>query len=143
MIDRGRVEERLRNDGYAEMLGIRLVEVGEDSLSVAMTVTDQLTNFHGATHGGAVFSLADCALSLYANSYPEDASAIDTHMVFSAASRNGDQLTATASEIHRGRTLATYRILIRRTDGKVIGHFTGTVYISRASPMPTTGAPHS
>ena len=131
MIDRGRVEERLTNDRYAAALGIRLTDVAKDSLTVAMTVTDQLTNFHGATHGGAVFSLADCALSLYANSYPEDASAIDTHMVFSAGSRSGDELTATATEVHRGRTLATYRILVRRTDGKVIGHFTGTVYINQ------------
>jgi acyl-CoA thioesterase len=129
VIDRTRVEARLTNDSYAAGLGIRLVEVTDETLTVGMTVTDQLTNFHGATHGGAVFSLADCALSLFANSYPEDASAIDTHMVFSAASRSGDELTATASEVHRGRRLATYRILVRRTDGKVVGHFTGTVFI--------------
>ncbi|HEX2420118.1 MAG TPA: hotdog fold thioesterase [Acidimicrobiia bacterium] len=130
MIDQARVEERLNTDEYAAMLGIRLVEVSDDAVTVAMTVTDQMTNFHGATHGGAIFSLADCALSLYANSYPEDASAIDTHMVFSAGSRSGDELTATATEVHRGRTLATYRILVRRTDGKIVGHFTGTVYIN-------------
>jgi acyl-CoA thioesterase len=130
VIDQARVEERLNTDEYAAMLGIRLVEVSDDAVTVAMTVTDQMTNFHGATHGGAIFSLADCALSLYANSYPEDASAIDTHMVFSAGSRSGDELTATATEVHRGRTLATYRILVRRTDGKIVGHFTGTVYIN-------------
>jgi acyl-coenzyme A thioesterase PaaI-like protein len=39
-------------------------------------------------------------------------------------------LTATAEEVRRGRTLATYRVLVRRADGKVIGHFTGTVYIT-------------
>lgn len=143
MINRARVEERLNNDGYAAMLGIRLVEVGDDAVTVAMTVTDQMTNFHGATHGGAIFSLADCALSLYANSYEEDASAIDTHMVFSTATRAGDALTATAAEIHRGRTLGTYRILVKRGDGKVVGHFTGTVFISRLKPMPPSTAGRS
>jgi acyl-CoA thioesterase len=130
MIDRSRVEQRLAADQFAARMGIQLTEVTSDSLTVAMTVTDELTNFHGATHGGAVFSLADCAFSLFANSYPEDASAIDTHMVFAASSRPGDELTATAEEVRRGRTLATYRVLVRRADGKVIGHFTGTVYIT-------------
>ncbi len=130
MIDRNRVEARLAADGYAGGLGIRLVDVGEDALAVALDLTDEHTNFHGATHGGVIFSVADCAFSLYANAYDQDASAIDTHMVFSAGTKPGDTLTATATEVHRGRTLATYRVLVHRNDGRVVGHFTGTVFIT-------------
>lgn len=129
MIDRERVTARLENDRFARRMGIRLAEVGEDFLAVAMTVGEDHTNFHGATHGGAVFSVADCAFSLYSNSYPADASAVDTHMVFTAGTKPGDELTATATEVHRGRTLATYRVLVHRQDGRVVGHFTGTVHI--------------
>jgi acyl-coenzyme A thioesterase PaaI-like protein len=32
-------------------------------------------------------------------------------------------------EVNRGRTLATYRVLVRRADGKLAGHFTGTVLL--------------
>jgi len=131
MIDADRVSARLQADPLANSLGIRLVEVGDDFVKVAMTVTEIHTNFHGATHGGAVFSVADCAFSLYSNSYEADASAIDTHMVFTAGSKPGDELTATATEIHRGRTLATYRVLVERDDGRVVGNFTGTVFISQ------------
>lgn len=131
MIDAGRVSARLEADRYAQSFGISLVEVGEDFVKVGMTITEEQTNFHGATHGGVVFSLADCAFSLYANSYEPDASAIDTHMVFSAGTKPGDQLTATATEVHRGRTLATYRVVVLRSDGRVVGHFTGTVFISQ------------
>ena len=129
MIDRSRVEQRLAADQFALGLGIRLLEVGEDFLSVGLTIAVPHTNFHGATHGGVVFSLADCAFSLFSNSYDRDASAIDTHMVFTAGTRPGDDLTATATEIHRGRTLGTYRVLVRRRDDRLVGNFTGTVFI--------------
>jgi acyl-CoA thioesterase len=130
MIDRSRIEQRLSADRFAAMLGIRLLEVEEDHLKVGMVVSDDHVHFHGATHGGAVFSVADCAFSLYSNAYERDASAIDTHMVFTAGTKPGDELVATASEVHRGRTLATYRVLVHRRDGRVAGHFTGTVFIS-------------
>jgi acyl-coenzyme A thioesterase PaaI-like protein len=42
-------------------------------------------------------------------------------------------LTATAEVATRGRTVATYRIVVTRGDGRVCALFTGTVHIS-ASP---------
>lgn len=130
MIDGRRVSDLLSADQYASSLGIELVEVTEGSIVLAMDATAAMTNFHGGMHGGALFSLADCAFSLYSNSYGAPAVAIDTHMVFSAAIRPGERLRAVAEEVHRGRTLATYRVLVHRGDGRVAGHFTGTVYIS-------------
>lgn len=130
MIDGRRVSDLLSADQYASSLGIELVEVTEGSIVLAMDTTAAMTNFHGGMHGGALFSLADCAFSLYSNSYGAPAVAIDTHMVFSAAIRPGERLRAVAEEVHRGRTLATYRVLVHRGDGRVAGHFTGTVYIS-------------
>lgn len=130
MIDQDRVRARFAADRYAGGLGIQLVDVAEDSITVALDLDHRHANFHGATHGGVVFGLADCAFSLYANAYPNAASAIDTHLAFTAGSKPGDTLTAVATEVHRGRTLATYRVIVHRSDGKVIGHFTGTVFIT-------------
>jgi acyl-CoA thioesterase len=129
VIDAERVGELLAADQYASGLGIRLVEVGKQSITIEMPVLESMTNFQGGLHGGVLFSLADCALSLYSNSYGAPAVAIDTHMVFSAAVSPGEKLSAVAEEINRGRSLATYRVLVHRTDGKVAGHFTGTVFI--------------
>jgi phenylacetic acid degradation protein PaaD len=129
VIDAERVAELLASDQYASGLGIRLVEVGAESISLEMPVAESMTNFHGGLHGGVLFSLADCALSLYSNSYGEPAVAVDTHMVFSAAVTPGERLSAVVEELNRGRSLASYRVLVRRTDGKLAGHFTGTVFI--------------
>ena len=128
VIDAGRVAGLLASDRYASGLGIRLKEVGAQTITVEMTVAESMTNFHGGIHGGVLFSLADCAFSLYSNSYGEQAVAIDTHMVFSAAVAPGENLSAVVEEVNRGRSLATYRVVVRRADGKVAGHFTGTVF---------------
>ncbi|MGQ0849387.1 MAG: PaaI family thioesterase [Actinomycetota bacterium] len=127
MIDRQQVAALLARDPYASGLGIRLDDVKDASITIGLTVTPPMTNFHGGMHGGALFSLADCAFSLFSNQYGPAAVAIDTHMVFSAPVAVGDDLTAVVSEVSRGRRLATYRVLVHRGDGRVAGHFTGTV----------------
>ena len=129
MIDGDRVAALLATDKYASGLGIQLIEVGESDIRIEMAIAESMTNFHGGLHGGVLFSLADCAFSLYSNSYGGPAVAIDTHMVFSAAVSPGDTLSAVVEEVNRGRTLATYRVLVRRADGKLAGHFTGTVLL--------------
>lgn len=125
-----RVAELFGDDAYAGALGAELVSVSEAELVVALDVEDRHLNFLGGGHGGMVFSLADCAFSLASNSAGPVAVAIDTHMVFTAAARTGNRLTATATELSRGRTLATYHVTVVRDDGRVAGLFTGTVHIS-------------
>ena len=129
MIDAGRVAALLAADRYAAGHGIENISVGSASITIGMTVTEAMTNFHGSLHGGALFSLADCAFSLYSNSYGPAAVAIDTHMVFSAAVGPGETLAAEVEELNRGRSLATYRVVVRRNDGRLAGHFTGTVLL--------------
>ncbi|MCI0424629.1 MAG: hotdog fold thioesterase [Actinobacteria bacterium] len=127
--DRVRVEEMLAADPYAANLGVVVDTVTEDQIVVSMEVTDRHLNFLGVSHGGAVFSLADCAFSLASNSAGR-ALAIDTHLVLTAASRHGDRLQATVRELSRGGTLGTYRAEVTRQDGRLVGLFTGTVHIS-------------
>jgi len=55
--------------------------------------------------------------------------AIDTHLALTAASRLGDTLTAAAIEITRGKNLATYRVNVTRDNDRMVGLFTGTVFI--------------
>lgn len=119
----------LLNDQFAKAQGIVLEEATPTSVSVSLVVRADQTNFHGGTHGGVVFSLADCAFSLASNAYPDAAVAIDAHMAFTAGTGVGDKLVAVASELTRGRTMATYRVEVTRPDGRTIAAFTGTVYI--------------
>ncbi len=129
MDDRTRIRTYFENDGYAAALGAGLISDDPNHVVVELAVTDAHLNFHNTTHGGALFSLADCAFSLISNAAGPVAVAIDTHLVISAATGPGDTLRAEATEIRRGRQLATYQVRVTRDDGKLCGLFTGTVLI--------------
>lgn len=129
--DRDRVTGLLDADNYARDLGVELISVDDEEIVVALDVADRHANFLGVGHGGMVFSLADCAFSLASNN-AGDAVAIDTHLVLTAASRPGDRLLASVRELSRGRTLGTYRAEVTRSDGRMVGLFTGTVYINQS-----------
>ncbi len=122
------ITDMLTRDAYANHLGIALVS--EDPVTVAMPIRPEHLNFLGVTHGGAMFSLADCAFSLASNAAGDRAVAIDTHLVLTAGSGEGDELVAVAEEMTRGRALGTYRITVTRPDGRIAGLFTGTVRIT-------------
>jgi acyl-CoA thioesterase len=128
--DADRVAALFSADRYAAAQGIRLVNPGPESITVEMPLTGDHMNFYDVTHGGALFSLADCAFSLASNAHGDRAVAIDTHLALTSGTGEGDTLTAVAEEMTRGRSLATYRITITRGDGRVCGLFTGTVHVS-------------
>lgn len=126
-MDSTRVERLLAADRYALHLGIRLVEAVDGRVVLEMPIVAEHLNFLDLTHGGAVFSLADCAMSLASNGGDQRAVAIDAHLVISGGSEAGDVLRAIAEPAVGGRTLGTHRITVTRGDGRVVGMFTGTV----------------
>ena len=129
MDERTRIREYFGTDGYATALGVNLISADPAHVVVELPVADGHLNFHGTTHGGALFSLADCAFSLISNAAGPVAVAIDTHLVISAATKTGDTLRAEATEVRRGRQLATYQVRVTRDDGRLCALFTGTVFI--------------
>lgn len=115
-------------DAYVKAQGFALAGITDETVSVTMVVREDHLNFHEVLHGGALFSLADCAFSLASNAHGDTAMAIDTHLALTAPAKLGDTLTATAVEFTRGRTLATYRVDVIRDDDRTVGLFTGTVF---------------
>jgi len=126
-MDPHRVVQLLGQDRYAQHLGVRLVEVDDRRVVLEMPVAPKHLNFLDLTHGGAVFSLADCAMSLASNGGADRAVAIDAHLVISGGSAEGDTLRAVAEPAIGGRTLGTHQVTVTRSDGRVVGLFTGTV----------------
>lgn len=126
-VDPERVARLLAADRYAKGLGIRLVDASGDRVILEMPIAEHHLNFLDLTHGGAVFSLADCAMSLASNGGDVRAVAIDAHLVISGGSAAGDVLRAVAEPPIGGRTLGTHRVTVTRSDGRIVGMFTGTV----------------
>ncbi|MGZ5275018.1 MAG: methylmalonyl Co-A mutase-associated GTPase MeaB [Caldimonas sp.] len=130
---RARLQGLAERDALCATLGISVVAGGPGSAEVAMTVGARHLNFNGVCHGGAIFSLADSAFGLAANSHGPLASGIDAHITFQAGVAAGDRLVARATEVQRSRRIAVYRIDVVRDDRggaqTAVSSFTGTVYI--------------
>jgi len=112
---------------YAHTLGMRVLDATPGLTRVSLTVTESGLNMHGTAHGGLLFSLADEAFALISN-LEAQAVAVETHLSFFRAAREGDELVAIATPERVGRTLATYRVEVRRgEEGEVLALFLGTV----------------
>ena len=92
------LRDRIASDPYCATLGIDLLALEPGRAVTALTVTDDLVNFHDTPHGGAIYSLADAAFAAASNSRGETAVALETNVSYLEAVDVGETLTATASE---------------------------------------------
>lgn len=119
-----------RRDEFCTSLGIQFVEASLGRAVTRVTIEQRHLNFNGVGHGGLTFTLADAAFGFACNSQGVVSGSIDAHIVYSAAVRLGEVLTATAVEISRSSKASNYRIDVARADGKLVAAMTGTALIS-------------
>ncbi len=116
-------------DPFVRKLGARFEAIKPGYSRVALTVTEDMRNFHGLTHGGLIFALADMAFSAASNSKGQVAVALNGSINFLKASRPGDHLVAEARQIQGGGRTAVYSITVREAvSGLVIACQQATVY---------------
>jgi 1,4-dihydroxy-2-naphthoyl-CoA hydrolase len=96
-----------------ERMGIRLVEIGPDRVVATMPVEGN-TQPYGLLHGGASVVLAETLGSVGSglHGFPDRVPVgVDINATHHRAARSG-LLTGVATAVHRGRTMATYDIVI-------------------------------
>ncbi|MXV62719.1 hydroxyphenylacetyl-CoA thioesterase PaaI [Natronorubrum sp. JWXQ-INN-674] len=128
MADIDAVRRHIESDAYCETLGIDLVSLEEGMAKTRLEVTDDLTNFHGTPHGGAIYSLADAAFAAASNSDGETAVALETNISYLEAVEVGTVLTATADKTHDGGRTAEYEVVVADEGDERIATFRGRVY---------------
>lgn len=106
------IQEKFQHDTFAEMLGIQLVEFGPGKAVAELEVKPSMLNFHGSTHGGVVFTLADFVFAVACNSYGKTSVGLQVNIGYQAASFAGTKLRATAVEEKRNNRTAWYRITV-------------------------------
>jgi len=122
------VRERIESDAYCETLGIDVVELDSGYAQTELTITEDLLNFHGTPHGGAIYSLADAAFAAASNSHDEAAVALETNISYLDAVDTGETLSAIAEETHLAGSTAEYEVTVTAQDGERIATFRGRVY---------------
>lgn len=126
-------DQLIANDPYATLLGVEVVSQSSDALVLSMEVSDDMANFLGGAHGGAIFSLADVALSVISNEH-QTAVAINANVSYVSGCVPGTVLTATARPVKNGRSVATYQVDVTDQDEKSIALFVATVYKPSTNP---------
>jgi acyl-CoA thioesterase len=104
---------------------------------VSLTVTAAMTNFHGITHGGVVFSLADVALGAASNSRGTVAYALNLSVTYLRATRAGVRLVAEARERHVGAPTGLYDVTVTEAGGELVATAQAIVYRKRDSFVAT------
>ena len=122
------VDTMMARDAFSQWLGISVLEVAPRSVTVRMTVRDEMLNGFRVCHGGIAFALADSALAFASNTHGRVTVSIENSITYPVAIAAGDVLTAFAEEESASNRLAFYRVTVRRQDDIVVALFRGTVY---------------
>lgn len=123
-----RILKKVRGDPYANMLGIRVLEVREGYAKASLAVSEDMLNFHGVAHGGLIASLADVAFGAASNSRNKKAVALTLSISYRRPVKAGETLVAEAFEESLGKRTALYRIVVKNSRGDLVASCQGLVY---------------
>ena len=119
----------LENDKVAVWLKVELLEIEEGRSKIAAVVREDMLNAAGVCQGGAIFSLADFAFALAANSYGKVALGTSSNITFVNPAFKGERLIAEAFERGRTKRRGVYEVEVKKEDGTLVALFTGEAFI--------------
>jgi uncharacterized protein (TIGR00369 family) len=114
------------------LMGLRAVSSADGKMTMAMSTSQWLCNAFGVIYGGAIAFLADATIILAAGSTVEAGTAFNTmdlKVNFLRPVLPDGELTAQATVIHRGRTIAVINCEIRDAQDKLVATATSSVLI--------------
>jgi acyl-CoA thioesterase len=104
-------------DRASRGLGMRIVDAGEGTATLSMTVRDDMLNGHAICHGGFITALADSAFAFACNSRNVATVAAGLTVDFLAPAHLGDVLIATAAETSRAGRTGVYDMVVTNQHG--------------------------
>ena len=124
-----KINEYIQRDSFARFLGAKVEILKPGHSRVTLTITDDMLNFHGLTHGGVVFAIGDMAFAAASNSHGQTAVALNVGINFLKATTSGDRLVAEAEEQTAAGPIALYDITIRNDrTGELVAKSQDLVY---------------
>jgi acyl-CoA thioesterase len=130
---KGRAEAMWAKDVASQRLGIAIDLLAPGSVRATMEVRADMINGHDLCHGGYLFTLADTAFAFACNADEHVTVAAAASIDFLRPVREGDRLTAVATERYRGPRTGIYDVLITNEAGATVAIFRGRSH--------TTGRP--
>ena len=115
------------SDHFANGNGAVIEEIGENTATCCLIITDSHRNAMGAVMGGASFMLADFAFAVAANHKKMEFVSLHADIAFLGSAKGG-KLIAKATCVKKGKTTCLYRIDVTDDLGNLIATVTTTGY---------------
>jgi acyl-CoA thioesterase len=112
-------------DPASQALGMLLAEIRPGYARMTMPVRADMLNGHQTCHGGYIFMLADSAFAFACNSHNHNTVGAGCTIDYLAPGREGDLLTAEATEQALAGKTGVYDIKVLNQDGRTIALFRG------------------
>lgn len=116
MLDNDSFENLVKANTFASYNGITIRQMGPGKAEAALTVGPDHRNPYGKLHGGAYYTLADCAAGTACRTDGRKYVTLDGTIHFIRAAEHG-VVTASAQVCHCGRTTALAYVNITGEDG--------------------------
>ncbi len=128
------IKEFFKQDRYAALSEIELVDVKQGWAKTCMEIKDFHLNAGNVVQGGAIFTLADLAFAAAVNSYGNLALGIQTSINYLKSASKGI-LFAEAKMINLHKKLAYFHVDVTDENEDLIAVFTATAY-RKEIPLP-------
>jgi acyl-CoA thioesterase len=117
----------IRNDRFAEFVGIKLIEVREGYAVAELALNGSHLNGVNKIHGGAIFTLGDYAFAAASNSGGIATVGINVNISY-FKTPVGKTIRAIAQEINTQTRISSYKVDILDEDSSLIACFNGLGY---------------
>jgi len=119
-------DQIIKQDRFAQLLGIRVLELAAGRAKVAMDATPEHCNGLAIVHGGVIFALADFAFAAACNSHGHPTVGINVNISYVKAAQPGP-LFAEATEVVDAK-IGVCQVRVTDADGALLALFQGLSY---------------
>lgn len=116
----------MSNEHAATSIGIENLAGSDGFAQCSISIESRHLNTQGAGHGGIIFTLADSAMAIAANSGHRVAVASQASISFVAAASPGDRLMATANQVGGTGKSRIFDVVVKDQNDQLIALFRGT-----------------
>ncbi|MDK9708904.1 MAG: PaaI family thioesterase [Desulforhopalus sp.] len=117
----------VRNDQFAKYLGIEIREARDGYAVTELILNENHLNGVGRVQGGVIFTLADYAFAVAANSDGCPTVGMNVNITYFKAP-TGKKLRAEAIEITKQKRISGYQVSVFDEDGSLVSIFSGLGY---------------
>lgn len=117
-----------KQDKFAQFIGAEIMESHSGYGKTRLLIAAHHLNGAGFIHGSVLFTLADLAFAVAANSRDRYALLVNASVTFVKAERTGI-IYAEAIEQSVSNKLATYLVRVTHENGSLLANFQGMAYL--------------